>query len=102
MGHELRELLETMNEGQNELSDEELKAAMEGMNKTMSDKISEDEFVEWYSTTQYYEQKQLKRQETLTKISEEEEGDGIEIEFPEKIVPRIWFIVTAPIMLSLY
>jgi len=29
-------------------------------------------------------------------------GDGIEIEFPEKIIPRIWFVVTAPLMLALY
>merc|ERR1712154_259126 len=71
------------------------------MGKSMRDKISESEFVTWYSSTDYFEKKTLKRQETLKEV-EDEEGNGIEIEFPDKTCPRIGFIITAPIMYALY
>jgi len=99
---ELRALLQTMNEGlDHELTEQELGSAMDAMGKTVHDKISEREFVEWYSSTSYFEEKTLKRQATLNQV-DEDEGAGIEIEFPEKTCPRIWFVVTAPIMYTLY
>jgi len=100
--HELRTLLRAMNSGlDHELTEQEVVAAMEAMGKTVDDKLSESEFVDWYASTPYFEQKTLKRQETLKEV-EEDEGNGIELDFPERTCPRIWFVVTAPIMYSLY
>lgn len=99
---ELKNLLETTNEElDQQLSQQQVEEAMEAMGKSMRDKISESEFVTWYSSTDYFEKKTLKRQETLKEV-EDEEGNGIEIEFPDKTCPRIGFIITAPIMYALY
>ena len=100
---ELRSLLEAMNDNNKPISDNDVQRAMSELGKTdiINGKISEQEFINWYSNTTYFEQKQLKRQATLSTVEEEEEN-GIEIEFPEQIFPRIMFIITAPIMYSLY
>lgn len=102
--NELRALLQAMNEDINrEINDDDIQRAMNELGKTdiINGKISEQEFVDWYSGTVYFEQKQLKRQATLSTLEEEEEN-GIELEFPEQLFPRIMFIITAPIMYSLY
>ena len=101
---ELRALLQAMNDDINrEINDDDLQRAMNELGKTdiINGKISEQEFVDWYSGTVYFEQKQLKRQATLSTLEEEEEN-GIELEFPEQLFPRIMFIITAPIMYTLY
>eukprot|EP00484_Ammonia_sp_Unknown_P000943 CAMPEP_0197021402 /NCGR_PEP_ID=MMETSP1384-20130603/2264_1 /TAXON_ID=29189 /ORGANISM="Ammonia sp." /LENGTH=705 /DNA_ID=CAMNT_0042449215 /DNA_START=122 /DNA_END=2236 /DNA_ORIENTATION=- len=100
---ELRVLLETMNDGEKEITDEDVERAMKELGKhdVQKDKISEQEFIDWYSGTAYFEQKQMKRQATVTTV-EEEEAEGIDLSFPEGTFQRIMYVVTAPIMFTLY
>ncbi len=83
------QLLEAMNEDVNhDINDEDVRTAMTELGKdsaSLEQKISETEFIEWYSSTVYFEQKQLKRQATL----KEEEANGIEIAFSETSFARV-------------
>ena len=102
---ELKTLLQAMNDdNDNEISDEQVKIAMNELGKkTLNDKISENEFIEWYQSTTYFEKKQLRRQATVSTIEEAEENDeGIDISFPKGLFPRIMFIITSPIMYTLH
>merc|ERR1712228_1004920 len=100
---ELRALLEAMNDdNEKEIDDEDVQRAMSELGKTtLTDKVSEQEFIDWYRGTVYFERRTLKRQETLTAVEEDEEN-GIELEWPETNWKRVMFIITAPIMYTLY
>lgn len=100
---ELRALLEAMNDDNDKvIDDKDVQKAMSELGKsTLTDKVSEQEFIDWYQGTVYFEKRSLKRQETLTAVEESEEN-GIELEWPETFWKRVMFIITAPIMYSLY
>jgi len=105
---ELRALLSAVNEETNTrgvVSDEDLAAAMRELGKEIDGRISEAEFVEWYAGTEYFKEKQMQRVATLKSVEQrEEEADGIDFprDFPSKLLPRIFWIITCPIMFSLY
>uniref|UniRef100_A0A7S0TFX5 EF-hand domain-containing protein n=1 Tax=Elphidium margaritaceum TaxID=933848 RepID=A0A7S0TFX5_9EUKA len=99
---DLRHLLEAMNDDETEISDEEVKRAMAELGKKqMSDEISETEFVAWYVRSPYFARKQLQRQNTLTAVEEEEEN-GIDLSMPTSNLGRVMWLITAPVMFSLY
>merc|ERR1712087_1024699 len=100
---ELKNLLSAMNIGVS-VSDEEITTAMRELGKEADGRISEDEFIEWYAGTTYFNEKQMQRVATLKSVEErEEEGeDGIDFSFPSKALPRVMWVVTWPIMFSMY
>jgi len=108
---ELRKLLSAMNSETNSrgvVSDEDLATAMRELGKDIDsvgndNRISEAEFVEWYAGTEYFNEKQMQRVATLKSVEQrEEEEDGIDFSFPTKLLPRVLWIITWPIMFSLY
>lgn len=103
---ELRKLLSVMNEQTERkgvVSDEEIATAMRELGKAADGRISEDEFIEWYAGTEYFNEKQMQRVATLKTVEErEEEEDGIDFAFPSKTLPRVMWVVTWPIMFSMY
>ena len=63
--------------------------------------ISRKEFIDWYKSSIFFK-KQKERQENLINESEEEENECISLAFPTTIKGRIMYIISAPIMYTLY
>lgn len=71
------------------------------MDENNDGKISKDEFMNWYKSSKFFaEQKQ--RRDTIVEKEEAEEEEGVSLAFPENTTGRIMYIVSAPIMYTLY
>eukprot|EP01084_Bolivina_argentea_P277047 472850_1 len=101
---ELLALLQTIHpDGAKDIGEAEVAQAMKELGKKMAQTISVQEFIDWYAGSSYFEAKKLKRQATLLEADEDGEN-GICIEWPHSgpIFSKVMFVITAPIMYSLY
>ena len=64
-------------------------------------KISEEEFINWYKQSKFFEAKKAVAEEQV-EHQEKEEQEGISLEFPDGLKGRIFYIISAPIMYTLY
>ena len=55
----------------------------------------------WYKSSKFFED-QKKRRDTIVEQEEKDEEEGISLKFPEGIKGRIMYIISAPIMYTLY
>jgi len=80
---------------------EEVENARKILDANNDGKISREEFMNWYQTSKFFEAEK-KRRNTLVEIEEEEEDEGVSLKFPENTNGRIMYIISAPIVYSLY
>merc|ERR1719189_12962 len=55
----------------------------------------------WYQTSKFFETKKANMEDQMDREDKEEE-EGISLEFPSSWKGRIWYLIVAPIMFSLY
>eukprot|EP01084_Bolivina_argentea_P317495 550490_1 len=55
----------------------------------------------WYKSSKFFEAEK-KRRDTIVEQEEKEEEEGISLKFPENTKGRIMYILSAPIMYTLY
>mmetsp|Transcript_49599 Transcript_49599/g.44410 ORF Transcript_49599/g.44410 Transcript_49599/m.44410 type:complete len:660 (-) Transcript_49599:26-2005(-) len=79
----------------------EVENARKILDENNDGKISKDEFMNWYKSSKFFEA-QKKRRDTMVEQEAAEEEEGISLKFPESIKGRIMYIISAPIMYTLY
>ena len=82
-------------------TEEQLLEAMRALDKQKSGRFTEDQFVDWWETSTFFDAKQDLRQRTL-QIIEEVEDEGIDLTFPDTLRARIMYCITAPLIFPLY
>jgi len=80
---------------------EDVEAARKELDANADGQISREEFMDWYQKSLFFEKKKENVKETVER-QENEEEEGISLEFPQSWKGRIFYIITAPIMFSLY
>jgi len=83
--------------GDQKISEEEMKKALEMMKKGENN-MSMEEFGNWYKSTAMYKE----RVENAGAADEEEESEGASLAFPEDLQGRFWYIVLFPLTASLF
>jgi len=63
--------------------------------------ISKEEFMTWYKSSKFFEQRK-KRADTLAEQADADEENGVSLAFPENWKGRVMYVITAPIMYTLY
>jgi len=82
-------------------SSDDVENARKILDENNDGKISKEEFMNWYKSSKFFEQ-QKKRRDTIVEQEEQEDEEGISLEFPENTKGRIMYIISAPIMYTLY
>lgn len=99
---ELEELVKACNgEGAEPPSSEDVDEARKMLDANNDGQISEEEFMNWYQSSKYFETKKANLEEVADR-EDKEEDEGISLEFPSSWKGRIWYLIVAPIMFSLY
>merc|ERR1712154_37067 len=99
---ELTNLMSACNDGQ-EPTSEEVENARKILDGNNDGQISREEFMNWYKSSKFFEARK-KRADTLVEQEESEEEAGVSLAFPsaENWRGRVMYIITAPIMYTLY
>ena len=71
------------------------------MDENNDGKISKDEFLNWYKSSKFFDA-QKQRRDTIVEQEEKSEEEGVSLKFPENTTGRIMYIISAPIMYTLY
>merc|ERR1719150_323749 len=84
-------------------TEEDVETARKELDANEDGLISREEFMDWYKKSLFFEKKKESMKEVVDKQEhEEEEEEGISLEFPQSWKGRIFYVITAPIMFSLY
>merc|ERR1712087_673049 len=85
-------------------SAEDVEKARKILDSNDDGQISKAEFMAWYKSSKFFEQSKQRR-DTLVDASEkemDEDKEGIDLTFPENWKGRVMYVISAPIMYSLY
>eukprot|EP01084_Bolivina_argentea_P226759 382995_1 len=82
-------------------SSEDVENARKILDENNDGKISKAEFMNWYKSSKFFEAEK-KRRDTIVEQEEKEEEEGISLKFPENTKGRIMYILSAPIMYTMY
>jgi len=82
-------------------SAEDVEKARKILDSNDDGQISKAEFMAWYKSSKFFEQSKQRR-DTLVEEQEKEEEEGISLAFPENWKGRVMYVISAPIMYSLY
>jgi len=82
-------------------TEEDVETARKELDANEDGLISREEFMDWYKKSLFFEKKKESMKEVADK-QENEEEEGISLEFPQSWKGRIFYVITAPIMFSLY
>merc|ERR1712113_959095 len=83
------------------MGEEDVETARKELDANEDGLISREEFMDWYKKSLFFEKKKESMKEVADK-QENEEEEGISLEFPQSWKGRIFYVITAPIMFSLY
>jgi len=98
---ELENLVAACQGGDAKPSAEEVEKARKILDANDDGQISKAEFMEWYKSSKFFEQQKARR-DTMVEEQQKEEEEGISLAFPENCKGRVMYILSAPIMYSLY
>eukprot|EP00484_Ammonia_sp_Unknown_P018217 CAMPEP_0197031822 /NCGR_PEP_ID=MMETSP1384-20130603/10689_1 /TAXON_ID=29189 /ORGANISM="Ammonia sp." /LENGTH=670 /DNA_ID=CAMNT_0042461397 /DNA_START=98 /DNA_END=2110 /DNA_ORIENTATION=- len=98
---ELEELVQACRGGDEPADAEEVENARKILDANNDGQISREEFMNWYKSSKFFE-KQKERANTLIEEENKEEDEGISLAFPENWKGRVMYIISAPIMYTLY
>jgi len=80
---------------------EEVESARKLLDANGDGQISEEEFMNWYQSSKFFETKKANMEDQVDR-DEKEEDEGISLAFPSSWKGRMWYMIVAPIMFSLY
>jgi len=98
---ELENLVAACQGGPEKPTAEEVEKARKILDSNDDGQISKAEFMAWYKSSKFFEQ-QKQRRDTMVEAEAKEEEEGISLAFPENCKGRIMYLISAPIMFSLY
>merc|ERR1712087_680910 len=98
---ELENLVAACQGGPEKPTAEEVEKARKILDSNDDGQISKAEFMAWYKSSKFFEQ-QKQRRDTIVEKELEAEEEGISLAFPEGCKGRVMYLISAPIMYSLY